>query len=94
MKVVPLAEAKSELSAYVDAAQKDRILVTRHGKPAALLIGVEGEAIEDLLTRADPEFWRMIQERRGERTFSSAEVRASLGLSRAKKGRKPGRRRH
>ena len=53
MKVVALGEAKNQLSAYVETSQHDRVLVTRHGKPAALIIGVEGEAFEDLMTRSD-----------------------------------------
>jgi len=34
MKVVALAKAKNELSAYVEEAQRGRVLVTRHGRPA------------------------------------------------------------
>ena len=64
MKVVALGEAKYSLSAYVDDAQHDRVLVTRHGRPAALIIGVEGEDFEDLMTRSDPKFWNMIEARR------------------------------
>jgi prevent-host-death family protein len=76
MKVVPLAKAKNELSTYVEQAQASPVLVTRHGKPAALLIGVEGEALEDLITQADPEFWAMIESRRREsRPAPAAEVR-------------------
>lgn len=85
MRVVPLAEAKMSLSAYVKAAQKDHILVTRHGRPAAILIGVQGEAIEDLLTSADRGFWKMIRERRSERSLSEAKVRRDLGLSPSRK---------
>ena len=51
MKVVALGRAKNELSAYVDEAQSDRVLVTRHGRPAAIIIGVEGEDFEDLIDR-------------------------------------------
>ena len=49
MKVAALGHAKNSLSAYVDHAQHERVLVTRHGKPAALIIGVEGEDFEDLI---------------------------------------------
>ena len=64
MKVAALGHAKNSLSAYVDHAQHERVLVTRHGKPAALIIGVEGEDFEDSMTRSDPEFWQMIEARR------------------------------
>jgi prevent-host-death family protein len=94
MRVVPLAEAKGALSAYVDASQKDRILVTRHGKPAALIIGVQGEAIEDLLTRSDSGFWRMIEARRREPTVSARDIRKELGLPKRGSSKGRSRRRH
>ena len=88
MKVVPLGEAKNSLSAYVEDAQHDRILVTRHGKPAALIIGVEGESFEDLMTSSDPEFWKMIEtRRRASKTVSAAEMRSRL-IARKKSRRK------
>ncbi len=82
MKVVALGQAKNQLSAYVERAQNDRILITRHGRPAAILIGVEGEEIEDLLTMADSDFWAMIEERRRHSsTVSADEMRARLGVA-------------
>lgn len=86
MKVVALGKAKNELSSYVDEAQRDRVLVTRHGRPAALIIGVEGEEFEDLMTRSDTAFWEMIQARRKEKkTISASDMRARLGLVEAPK---------
>ena len=83
MKVVALGEAKNALSAYVDQAQQDRVLVTRHGRPAAIIIGVEGEDFEDLMTRAEPKFWQMIEARRkAAKTVSSEEMRRRLGVAR------------
>lgn len=87
MKVVALAKAKNELSAYVEEAQRGRVLLTRHGKPAALIIGVEGEEFEDLMTRSDPEFWQMIEaRRRASKTITASAMRERLGL--AKKARR------
>jgi prevent-host-death family protein len=88
MKVVPLGKAKNELSTYVDEAQGDRVLITRHGRPAAVLIGVEGESIEDVLTAADDDFWAMIEHRRKKsRTVSAAEMRRRLGVGGSTKAR-------
>jgi prevent-host-death family protein len=82
MKVVALGEAKNSLSAYVDDAQHDRVLVTRHGKPAALIIGVEGEDFEGLMTRSDPKFWQMIEARRkASKTISASEMRKRLRVA-------------
>jgi prevent-host-death family protein len=81
MKVVALREAKATLSSCVEAAQRDRVLITRHGKPAAIVIGVEGESLEDLLTVANPRFWELVESRRASRkTVSLAEVRRRLRL--------------
>ena len=79
MKTVPLREAKQSLSGYVDQAQHERVLITRHGRPTALVIGVEGRELEDILS-ADPDFWELIEARRREPTVSLADVRARLDL--------------
>jgi prevent-host-death family protein len=68
MKLVAMHEAKAKLSEYIAASQKDRVLITNHGRPAAIVIGVEGEELEDLLTRANPKFWEMIEEVRKQST--------------------------
>jgi prevent-host-death family protein len=89
MKVVALGQAKNELSAYVDLAQHDRVLVTRHGKPAAIIIGVEGEEFEDLMMRSDPKFWQMIESRRkASKTISSDEMRRRLGIARKRRSKR------
>lgn len=43
MKEVPLSEAKDDLSRLLRQAEKQHIVITRHGKPAGLLIGFESE---------------------------------------------------
>ncbi len=53
MKVVALGKARDALSACIDEAQEERILITRHGRPVALIVGVEGEEFEDLMARSD-----------------------------------------
>lgn len=90
MKVVSLREAKALLSSFVDKAQTDRVLITRHGRPAALVIGVQGEELEDLLTMGNPRFWELIEaRRRSPRGVPLAEVRRRLGLTRPKRRRRP-----
>ena len=41
MKKVALAEVKDQLSKFLHDAEKEEILITRHGKPAGVLIGFE-----------------------------------------------------
>ncbi len=43
MKRVPLHEVKDELSKYLRTAEKEEIVITRHGKPAGVLIGFASE---------------------------------------------------
>ena len=41
MKKIALAEAKDHLSEYLRDAATEQIVITRHGKPAGVLIGFE-----------------------------------------------------
>lgn len=43
VKEVPLAEVKDDLSRYLREAAKGEIVITRHGKPAGVLIGFRSE---------------------------------------------------
>jgi prevent-host-death family protein len=88
MKTVPLREAKQSLSGFVAHAQRERVLITKHGKPAALVIGVEGQDIEDVLLSQDPEFWKLVEARRQQPTLSLADVRARLRVA-PKPARRP-----
>ena len=80
MKTVALREAKQSLSGFVAHAQRERVLFTKHGRPAALVIGVEGQDIETVLLSQDPSFWKLIEERRKQRSVALPEARALLGL--------------
>ena len=43
MKRVPLNAVKDSLSEYLHKAEKEEIVITRHGKPAGILIGFKDE---------------------------------------------------
>ena len=43
VKEVPLSEIKDDLSRFLREAEKQDIVITRHGKPAGVLIGFESE---------------------------------------------------
>ena len=43
MKRVPVSEIKDDLSRYLRQAEREEVIITRHGKPAAVLIGFESE---------------------------------------------------
>jgi prevent-host-death family protein len=81
MKLIGLKEAKTNLSSFVDQSQHERILITRRGRPAAVVIGVEGQDLEQVLLGGDAEFWKMIQERRqSAATLTSDDIRRSFGI--------------
>jgi prevent-host-death family protein len=65
MRKVPLSEVKDDLSRYLREAETEEIVITRHGKPAGVLIGFESEEewFEYRLER-DPRFLRRIEEAR------------------------------
>ncbi len=64
MKIVPLVDVKARLSSYVDAIQSDRepVIITRHGKPAAMLVPIDEEAIERKMLANSPRFREMVAE--------------------------------
>lgn len=65
MKEVPLSEIKDDLSRYLREAEKDEIVITRHGKPAGILIGFESEEDWfDYRLEHDPRFLRRIEQAR------------------------------
>jgi prevent-host-death family protein len=43
MKRVALSEVKDDLSKFLRLAEVDEIVITRHGKPAGVLIGFQSE---------------------------------------------------
>jgi prevent-host-death family protein len=61
MKKVALSEVKDDLSKYLRAAEREEIVITRHGRPAGVLIGFKSEEewFEFRLER-DPEFLRKV----------------------------------
>ena len=74
VKEVPLSEVKDDLSRFLREAEKHEIVITRHGKPAGVLIGFETEDdwFEYRLEN-DPRFLRRIESAR-------ASLRAGRGV--------------
>ncbi len=82
--VLPLAEVKAKFSEMIDRVeqQHDRIIVTRNGRPAAVLIGADDlAALEDTLDLlSDPVAMADIEQARRDvaagNTVSANEIRA------------------
>ena len=65
VKEVPLAEVKDDLSRYLREAAKGEIVITRHGKPAGVLIGFKTEDDWfDYRLENDPRFLQRIERAR------------------------------
>jgi len=43
-----IREVKARISEAIDASQGAYVLVTRHGRPAAILVGVEGADLTEV----------------------------------------------
>lgn len=65
IKHVPLNEVKDSLSHYLRLAEKEDIIITRHGVPAGILIGLEDpdDSWEERLLR-NPQFQVRIERAR------------------------------
>jgi len=90
MKVRAMRDAKTGLSATLDEAQRERVLITRNGKPSAIVIGVEGRDFEDVLLMSNPKFWQLIEaSRRNPESYSLEEVRDYFAQREAPAGTRP-----
>ena len=69
-----LAQAKDDLSKYLRLAVEREVLITRHGRPAGILIGFESdEDWFDYRLEHHPEFLRRVANAR-------SALRAGLGV--------------
>ena len=65
MKKAALSEVKDDLSRFLRAAEKEEVVITRHGKPAGVLIGFEDEdAWFDYRLENDQRFLKRIEQSR------------------------------
>jgi prevent-host-death family protein len=65
MKKAALSDVKDDLSKYLRMAEKESIVITRHGKPAGVLIGFADEDDWfDYCLENDPRFLKRIAKAR------------------------------
>jgi antitoxin (DNA-binding transcriptional repressor) of toxin-antitoxin stability system len=82
MKRIPAQELATNVDTVLNSAQIERILISRGGKPCAVLVGVEGYDAQDLRLASSQEFWRMIRQRRTRgKSVSLAKVAARFGIA-------------
>ncbi len=82
MKTVTVRDLQKKVKECVDEAQRDRVIVTRHGRPAAVLVGVQGEDWDAVVLQTDPKFWKLIRARRSQPTISLEQLKRRVGIQR------------
>jgi prevent-host-death family protein len=62
MRIAPVAEVKARFSAYLKTSREGPVIVTRNGKPVAVLLAVEDEEeVERLVLAYSPRFQSILQ---------------------------------
>ncbi len=75
MKIASVADIKAHFSAYLRAASRGPVVVTRNGKPAGVLLAVgDEEELERLLLAYSPRLRRILDAAR-------ERIRAGAGIS-------------
>jgi hypothetical protein len=77
--VKTLGIEQATLDVCVREAQHDRVLVTRDGLPVALVVGIEGLDEEQVQLGSGDEFWKLIIERRKQKTLTRSELEQKAG---------------
>jgi prevent-host-death family protein len=74
MKQVALSEVKDDLSKYLRLAESEEIVITRHGKPAGVLVGfASDDEWFDYKLENDPRFLQRIARAR-------QSIRSGMGI--------------
>jgi len=76
MKIAPLAQVKTNLSAYVEQAEKEGpIIITRNGKAVAVIIApIDDDDLENLILARSPRFQALLER-------SRKSIKSGKGLS-------------
>jgi len=62
MKIAPLAEVKDHFSAYIDESRESPVVVTRNGRPVAMIISIADEDdLDSLLLAHNPRFVQLLE---------------------------------
>ena len=79
MKVIPLSEAKANLSRYARLCHDEPVIVTVNGKPAFQLAPLteQDDLVDDLL-KHNPKFRAALKKRLNEKTVTASDARRRL----------------
>ncbi len=75
MKVIPLSEAKANLSRYAQLCHKEPVIVTGNGVPVFQMVPLnEKDDLIDRLIEHHPEFKKLLKERLQEKSIAASEA--------------------
>jgi prevent-host-death family protein len=78
MKIASVADVKARLSGYIEASKAGPVVVTKNGKPVALLLSMADEdEIERMLMAYSPKLRRVLQ-------AAEKQIRQGRGISHEK----------
>ena len=62
MTIASLAQVKAKFSAYIEACKTAPVVVTKNGKPAAVLVSVtDDDDLESILLACSPRFQKLLE---------------------------------
>jgi len=76
--VKTLGIEQATLDSCVREAQDDRVLLTRDGRPVAVVVGLAGLDDEQIALGVSDDFWRLILARRQEPSITRSELERRL----------------
>ena len=77
MRIASVADVKEKFSGYLKASEDGPVVVTRNGKPVAVLLAVDDEGeIERLILAYSPKFRALLE-------TAEQQIRAGQGISHA-----------
>jgi prevent-host-death family protein len=75
MRIASVADVKAKLSGYIKASKAGPVVVTKNGKPVAVLLGMQDEdEIERMILAYSPKFQRILH-------AAEQQIREGKGLS-------------
>ena len=75
MRIASVADVKAKLSGYIRASKSGPVVVTRNGKPVAVLLAMQDEdEIERMILAYSPKFQRILQ-------TAEQQIREGKGIS-------------
>ena len=63
MKLASVKDVKNKLSDYLKKAEREDIIITKNGRPKAVLHHLGEDELEDYVVEHDPKFRRIIEKR-------------------------------